>query len=73
MMSTISKILMPTDEEEAEINAGILFDPDSFALNQQELERLKPVVNVLPKIVTAYQRVIFNQSNKLAHCIIAKK
>jgi uncharacterized protein (DUF4415 family) len=47
---------MPTDEEEAQINAGILSDPDSFELSPQALAALKPVVKVLPEIVKAYQR-----------------
>ena len=53
---------MPTDEEEAQINAGILSDPDSFALNEQELQALQPTVNVLPEIVAAYQRGDFKQT-----------
>lgn len=52
---------MPTDEEEAEINAGILSDSDSFELSQQELNQLKPAAKVFPEIVAAYQRGDFKQ------------
>jgi hypothetical protein len=31
-MSAILKILMPTDEEEAQINAGISSNPNSFTI-----------------------------------------
>ena len=55
-MSVTSKILMPTDEGDAQINAGISSDPNSFKFNQQELKRLKSAVKVFPEIVAAYQR-----------------
>lgn len=58
-MSAILKIQMPTDEEEAEINAGILSDPDTFVLNEQALQ---PTAKVLPEIVAAYQRGDFKQT-----------
>lgn len=60
-MSATLKILMPTDEEEAQINAGILSDPDSFVLSEQELETLQPTVTVFPEIVEAYQRGDFKE------------
>ena len=63
-MSAISKILMPTDEEDAQINAGILSDTDSFALNEQELATLQPAMKILPEVVTAYQRGDFTQTQQ---------
>jgi uncharacterized protein (DUF4415 family) len=55
-MSTTLKILLPTDEEEAQINAGILSDADSFELSPQALAALRPAAKVVPEIVEAYQR-----------------
>lgn len=60
-MSTTLKILMPTDEEEAQINAGILSDSDSFELSPQALAALKPAAKVLPEVVKAYQRGDFKR------------
>ncbi|MCP4010752.1 MAG: BrnA antitoxin family protein [Proteobacteria bacterium] len=33
---------LPTDEEDAAINAGIAADPDTFELTDKEFRRLKP-------------------------------
>jgi len=55
-MSATLKILLPTDEEEVQINAGILSDGDSFEFSPQALAALKPAVKVVPEIVKAYQR-----------------
>ena len=33
---------LPTDEEDAAINAGIAIDPDTYELNDAEFSRLKP-------------------------------
>lgn len=37
------KILLNTPEEEAQINAGIAADPDTYELTDEEFARLKPM------------------------------
>ncbi|WP_448218526.1 BrnA antitoxin family protein [Endozoicomonas sp. 2B-B] len=34
---------LPTDEEEAAINAGIAADPDTYELTDEEFKQLRPV------------------------------
>ena len=45
-----------TDEEEAEIRAGIALDPDAFELTDEMWARMRPAVEVMPEIVAAYNR-----------------
>ncbi len=47
-MST--NIIMPTEAEDAKINAGIAADPDTFELNDVEFQRMRPATEVLPEI-----------------------
>jgi uncharacterized protein (DUF4415 family) len=47
-MST--NIIMPTEAEDAKINAGIAADPDTFELNDVEFQRMRPATEILPEI-----------------------
>jgi uncharacterized protein (DUF4415 family) len=45
-----------TDEEDAEIKAGIARDPDAFEITDEMWARMRPAVEVAPDIVAAYRR-----------------
>ena len=45
-----------TDEEDAEIKAGIARDPDAFELTDEMWTRMRPAVEVHPDIIAAYRR-----------------
>jgi uncharacterized protein (DUF4415 family) len=45
-----------TDEEDAEITAGALSDPDNPPWPDEMLSRMRPAVEVMPEIVAAYNR-----------------
>jgi len=45
-----------TDEEDAEIRAGALSDPDNPPLTDEMWARMRPAVEVAPEIVAAYRR-----------------
>lgn len=47
------KIIMPTKAEDAEINAGIAADPDTFELDDDFFKRARPASEVLPEIFGA--------------------
>ena len=40
-MSTKSKLVMPTDEEDATINRGIASDPDTFEVSAEQMKQMK--------------------------------
>jgi hypothetical protein len=45
-----------TDEEDAEIRAGIAADPDAFEMTEEMWARMRPAVEMAPEIVAAYRR-----------------
>jgi len=45
-----------TDEEDAEIRAGIACDPDAFDITDEMWARARPAIEVVPEIVAAYRR-----------------
>jgi uncharacterized protein (DUF4415 family) len=45
-----------TDEEDAEIRAGIARDPDAFEITDDMWARARPAIEVMPEIVEAYRR-----------------
>jgi uncharacterized protein (DUF4415 family) len=47
------KVLLPTDEEDAEINAQIAADPDDFELDDEWFKNARPASEVLPEIFGA--------------------
>ena len=42
-MSNKRKLIMPSDEEDAQIKAGIAADPDTHELNAAEFKQLRPM------------------------------
>jgi uncharacterized protein (DUF4415 family) len=45
-----------TEEEDAEIRAGIALDPDAFEITDEMASRMRPAIEVAPEIVAAYRR-----------------
>ncbi|MDQ6958616.1 MAG: BrnA antitoxin family protein [Mariprofundaceae bacterium] len=54
-MSVKHKIIMPTEEEDAAINAGIASDPEAAELTAEDFKRMQPASEVHPSIVKAYK------------------
>lgn len=42
-MSSKRKLVMPSDEEDAQIKAGIAADPDTHELSEAEFKQLRPM------------------------------
>ena len=51
-----AKLILPTPEEDAAINAGIAADPDTFELTEEHFKKMRPTSEVHPEIVDAYRR-----------------
>ncbi len=42
--------ILPTDEEDRRINAGIAADPDTYELTEAEFAKMRPVSEIHPQI-----------------------
>ena len=51
MSGNISEIIMPSEEEDAEITASIADDPDDFELDEEWFAQAKPTAEVLPNML----------------------
>jgi len=54
-MSKKLKLIPPTKEEDAAINAGISLDPDAPEWTEADFKRARPAIAVAPEIVKAYR------------------
>ena len=52
----LSRIIYPTEEEEAEINAQIAADPDEFELDDEWFANAKPTHELFPEFYQWYVR-----------------
>jgi uncharacterized protein (DUF4415 family) len=52
----LRQIATMTDEEDAEIRAGIALDPDACEITEEMWARMRPASEVVPDIVAAYRR-----------------
>ena len=50
------RLIKTTPEEDADINAGIVLDPDTIETNVEDFARLRPAGDVHPGIMDAYRR-----------------
>jgi uncharacterized protein (DUF4415 family) len=50
-----TKIIMPTEKEDAAINAGIAADPDARELSDEEFAQMRPATEVVPELVEAHK------------------
>lgn len=50
-----TKLIIPTEREDAEINAGIARDPDARELSDEEIAQMRPADEVVPDVVKAYK------------------
>ena len=56
MPKTERTIIMPTDEEDAAINAGIVADPDTFEWTEADFKRAKPFAEVFPELAASIRK-----------------
>ena len=56
MSKTKPDIVLPTQEEDAAIRAGIAADPDTRELGAEDMARMRPASEVLPHIVERFRR-----------------
>ena len=49
-----SKLIPPTEKEEAAINSGIDADPDTWEATEKEFSQMRPAAEVLPEVVENY-------------------
>ena len=54
--------IWPTPEENAEINAGIAADPDTFELDEEWFANARPAVEVVPHIVERVRKARIQQT-----------
>ena len=47
---------LPTEEEDAAINAGIAADPDTWEATEEDFARMRPAEEVAPEVVEVYRR-----------------
>src|SRR4051812_34624833 len=52
----VRQLAMMTDEEDAEIRAGIARDPDAFEITDEMWARARPATEVMPEVVKAFRR-----------------
>ncbi len=51
-----SKIIMPSDEEDAAIKRGIAADSDAYELKDDDFVQMRPASEVHPKLVEQYRK-----------------
>ena len=56
MFETEREIIIPTDEEEADIQRGIAIDPDAPEWTDEDWARARPATEVVPHIVEENRR-----------------
>jgi len=50
-----AKLIPPTPEEDAAIDAGIAADPEAYEVTDEGFAKMRPASEVLPEVVAAYQ------------------
>ena len=66
------KIIIPSPEEDAIINAGIADDPDTFELDAEWFANAKPTAEVLPHILERYHRAKHEQKSATGEPVSVK-
>jgi uncharacterized protein (DUF4415 family) len=54
---------LPTSKEDADINAGISADPDTYELSDEEFKQLRPVVR--PRVAATKERITIHLSREV--------
>lgn len=55
-MLDTSKIIMPTDEDDARIRKGIEADPEAYSLTEEEMANSRPASEVMPEFVEKWRK-----------------